>query len=848
MAMTHDYLDYLDQNVGIAPANSQEEYQAAETIAEIMRRHDVEPSIEEFDAKAFGGVIDQVLFAAMFVGMLLVGIGVTVLTVIGFILVAVPMVLFVMRYLGNDVTSKLGPNARSQNVVAYHKGEGPLVQKGVRPIVIVAHYDTPHENPVYTSPVGPYLPTVWSVSKWCCLAVAVATLIQVLGFLPGPFRRVIWVIGLLTSLPLLLLAVTGIIELFTPSTEGANDNKTGVAAMLGILENVRPSGEQSAYPANEDPADWAPAEPDFGAVSSYDEIGEKPVPSEGDARGEDPAAGDAAGVAVAAPAAEPQWRPVPVEGVRHGADVLRSLGMLPEDCEIEYLQNVMEQVPAEEATDVTGAAPATAAASAAPVAAGETASFSPVDGADTDPDATVLAPNPDATAEVAPVIPSEQLTGEPNNTVPSRPVASGAGAGATREDLMSTGRFSLVADDGDAVQAGDGDASGFDSLGDADATQPTPATPRPRPAAPDDPEWGKTSFRPQVANPARRASLFDLPNPGEDSVDPFATDPRGQVVKQAPAAAPTQPATVRRATAVPAPQPAQPVAGAQAIGTISAGDLDAAAEPEQGRHRFGGFAGFGGGKGEKSGHGLRDKISKLGGAFGHKKDADDEPREDWLGINDDENWSDNDGGWKGGAAPRAGLRLVEDEAPAGAAAEGANAANGADASVDVVPTDDDLRDAVLAMNDDELICHDVWFVALGASGLGHAGMKAFLAQHRKQIRGAFVVNLDSIGAGELTMFTREGMTNPRRADRRMVRSLARTASDLHIRLAQKDHEWGSTDATPSMRAHVRSITLTGLDPSGMKALSGTPSDVVEHVNPARAAQVATLVTEMIRRS
>lgn len=73
MAMTHDYLDQLDQNVGIAPANSQEEYQAAQTIADIMRRHGVEPSIEEFDAKAFGGVMDQIMFAMLFVGMLLVG-------------------------------------------------------------------------------------------------------------------------------------------------------------------------------------------------------------------------------------------------------------------------------------------------------------------------------------------------------------------------------------------------------------------------------------------------------------------------------------------------------------------------------------------------------------------------------------------------------------------------------------------------------------------------------------------------------------------------------------------------------------------------------------------------------
>ena len=178
MAMTHDYLDQLDQNVGIAPANSQEEYQAAQTIADIMRRHGVEPSIEEFDAKAFGGVMDQILFAMLFVGMLLVGVGAVPLTVIGFVLVALPVAAFVARYLGNDFVEKLGPSARSQNVVAFHKGEGPLVQKGVRPIVIVAHYDTPHENSVYSTPLAPYLPMAWRFSKWCVLAVAVATLFR----------------------------------------------------------------------------------------------------------------------------------------------------------------------------------------------------------------------------------------------------------------------------------------------------------------------------------------------------------------------------------------------------------------------------------------------------------------------------------------------------------------------------------------------------------------------------------------------------------------------------------------------------------------------------------------------
>lgn len=834
MAMTHDYLDQLDQNVGIAPANSQEEYQAAQTIADIMRRHGVEPSIEEFDAKAFGGVMDQIMFAMLFVGMLLVGIGAVPLTVIGFVLVAFPVAAFVARYLGNDFVEKLGPSARSQNVVAFHKGEGPLVQKGIRPIVVVAHYDTPHENPVYSTPLAPYLPMAWRFSKWCVLAVAVATLFQIMAFLPEAFRRILWVLGLIAALPLLLLAVTGIVELFTPSTEGANDNKTGVAAMLGILQNVRPSDERSAYPANEDPADWVPAEPAFDAVSSYDDAsavdgaaGETPADFAAAAQG----ASDAGATVAAAPfvPAEPQWRPVPVEGVRHGADVLRGLGMLPEDCQIEYRENVMEQVPPEE---VAAAAAEQAAAAAEAAGAGQTASFSPVEGGQDAADAAGVTAAAAPVASQAPAETALEATAEV-------PVVTG-------EDLTATGRFNLVTDSPAAVQSGDGDAAGLTAMGDADATQPTAPAQRQRPAAPEDPEWGHTSFRPQAPNPARRASLFDLPNPGEESMDPFATDPRGQVVTQAPA----QPSTVRRPSAVPAPAPVpqQPAAPAQPFGTISAGSFDAAeGEPAQGKHRFGGF-----------------KLPKINLPFGHKGAAEaDDQREDWLGITDDENWSDEDGGWKGGATTRAGLRLVEDEAAPAAEAAVAGTSDAAPevvsaadapagenpAGFDAAPlTDEDLRDAVLAMNDDALLCHDIWFVGLGASGLGHAGMKAFLAQHRKQIRGAFVINIDAVGAGELTMFTREGIINSRRADRRMVRSLARTAADLHIGLAQAEHEWGSTDATPSMRAHVRSITITGVDPSGMKALSGTPADVIERVNPAQAAQVAALVTEMIRRS
>ena len=135
-----------------------------------------------------------------------------------------------------------------------------------------------------------------------------------------------------------------------------------------------------------------------------------------------PGASDAGATVAAAPfvPAEPQWRPVPVEGVRHGADVLRGLGMLPEDCQIEYRENVMEQVPAEEVAAAAAEQAAAVAAAAEAAGAGQTASFQPVEA-----EVTTAAP-------AAPAEPELGATAEV-------PVVTG-------EDLTATGRFNLVSD------------------------------------------------------------------------------------------------------------------------------------------------------------------------------------------------------------------------------------------------------------------------------------------------------------------------------------------------------------------------------------------------------------------
>lgn len=958
MATTQEYMDYLDDQIGISPANSQEELQAAETIAELMRNHNVDTKIEEFDANSFARLTPSILFILMFVGILFSGIDAGALPIIGMLLAFVPAVLFVLNHLGigGSFLSNLGPTVRSQNVVAFHKGTGDLVTKGKRPIVIVAHYDAPHESFIYGSTLGAYLPKVRKYFSAIVLIVGICGLLQVLTFLPTPFRKVMWIVGIICAIPILLEGIDVIYQRFSPCTLGANDNKSGVAAMMGILENVHPTEEHlvsgrsrerehamrdaSAVAAAAAATPVAPSEPESVAP----EVASQPEPDEGETPETE---GDADQTVVSA--AEPTTqipladKPEPVVGVRHGEEMIRQMGILPANCEISYVEHNCEvwgetYVPPSAAVQpVQAPIPATVAPVAtvdAPpmdddfddiddiepeesesektntlrlpkisnliprkkVSTGEASGGEPADieqqsneapaktsspslkdrltslfhrdakGEEPSPEATVAAPPAsDSTPRIdvsdvnmgAPVVPTatvsqnvetnvatnanvgdrgptdeatapEPVAFAPSQTLNDVPTISSTPAHtAEPADPQATvvTRFRFAEDSNDLGSVGERDTSGMDNLDgvyDAADTQSLPADPVPSPAAPDDPTWGQSSYRPEISSVARRAALYDLPDPSKSS-DPFGTDPN--------------------ATRISVERPTTPTARQRGVQSTPL---------------------------------VNSRYPRNTAAPNRASNAPASPSQDGLDvITPDDIKSEsrkrrrspkNGGGssWKGGAAPRGDLRLVDDD-PKGVQQQAPqtpeDAINQLDEPMDAqaatsqpngtsndVPTEDELRNEVLNMGYDELISHDIWFVALGSSELGNAGMKAFLTEHRRDIRGAFLVNLECVGAGELSLLTREGAEFPRRIDRRIARLLTKTSSDLHIDLGSTPYDWIDTDATLAMRSSVRSATIMGLGDDGLPALSHKSNDVWENVDAEQIERVAQLVTEIIRRS
>lgn len=1029
MANTQNYINHLLQNTGITPACSEEERLAAEDIAQIFRNHGFDPEVQEFNAPAPSRIAFAVTGILAFAGALLMGIGGGI-GLVGTLLAIVGAVLYVLERTGRPVISRLGKTGVSQNVIAYHKASGPLASPRNRPVVVVAHYDSPRAELLAREPYAPYRALIAKLLPIATIAPAAIAILRILP-LPGALKVLLWIVAILASLVALANAANIISNRFVlPYTSGSVCNKSSVAAMLGVMDNVAPYQGENEFPDDipfdtyfgeqkrraeemaRAAAEYAAAQQqnDYGNTIEYeepayteDEYGQ-PVAPEGeqgeafdeqidgfegasadetligviapesqvqDIPAEEPVADESAAESAEEPAAAEQAEPESklyrnaAGNIRFGSDAIRALGMLPESCTLDYEEgeeptfepapqpdpvvaaqpdeanaieteadtetaidsaaglDVMAPAPAPEEldnteddydaypqrvsyesdTDFSAELPVTtphadiasafssigasashffkgafekgkklvddfeekraAAREAAereaaaqqqaaeaereravqefeqndaeqPVSvdvadattsfeapqpspaevAGETATFEtqqPVDSTVSfdatmtfEKQGTAIAEPLSAPVEDEPAAPdtvedqsaAEQVAADSSEQEPE-PVAPEAPQ-ADESRPYSTQIFTMPApsDPGaTVVNAAPSQAETVDFLMAQISSQ---ASPRPNMNVPDPasapapmPSASPLASVPdpsmpsmQQANVASRTSLFDLPDPSAQVNDPFAT-------AQGP-----------EPTSAPVVPPMPVTSDVQPLETISAPAASAAKPQKRG----------------------------LGGLFGRKKKNEQDSMSDWLGVEDDydakksgrgigswDNFEDDDDGWKGGAT----------------SSDGASA--------------EDMLAAVASMGDDELLGHDIWFVATGASDCDGAGMKAFLAAHRDKLRGVFFINLESIGAGRLSVVTVEGEQQLLKGDRRIMNLVNKVCKSFHVDCGAFEMPYAKTDAYAALEASRRALTIAGVDGPRL-ACAHTEDDLPYNVNPTNIATVSEVVTEVIRRS
>ena len=1029
MANTQNYINHLLQNTGITPACSEEERLAAEDIAQIFRNHGFDPEVQEFNAPAPSRMAFAVTGILAFAGALLMGIGGGI-GLVGTLLAIVGAVLYVLERTGRPVISRLGKTGVSQNVIAYHKASGPLASPRNRPVVVVAHYDSPRAELLAREPYAPYRALIAKLLPIATIAPAAIAILRILP-LPGALKVLLWIVAILASLVALANAANIISNRFVlPYTSGSVCNKSSVAAMLGVMDNVAPYQCENEFPDDipfdtyfgeqkrraeemaRAAAEYAAAQQqnDYGNTIEYeepayteDEYGQ-PVAPEGeqgeafdeqidgfegasadetligviapesqvqDIPAEEPVADESAAESAEEPAAAEQAEPEPklyrnaAGNIRFGSDAIRALGMLPESCTLDYEEgeeptfepapqpdpvvaaqpdeanaveteadaetaidpaaglDVMAPAPAPEEldnteddydaypqrvsyesdTDFSAELPVTtphadiasafssigasashffkgafekgkklvddfeekraAAREAAereaaaqqqaaeaereraaqefeqndaeqPVSvdvadattsfeapqpspadvAGETATFEtqqPVDSTVSfdatmtfEKQGTAIAEPLSAPVEDEPAAPdtvedqsvAEQVAADSSEQEPE-PVAPEAPQ-ADESRPYSTQIFTMPAPSDPGATVANAAPSQAETVDALMAQISSQASPRPNMNVPDPasapapmPTASPLASVPdpsmpsmQQANVASRTSLFDLPDPSAQVNDPFATAQGPE-----PTSAPVVP-----------PMPVS--SDVQPLETISAPAAPAAKPQKRG----------------------------LGGLFGRKKKNEQDSMSDWLGVEDDydakksgrgigswDNFEDDDDGWKGGAT----------------SSDGASA--------------EDMLAAVASMGDDELLGHDIWFVATGASDCDGAGMKAFLAAHRDKLRGVFFINLESIGAGRLSVVTVEGEQQLLKGDRRIMNLVNKVCKSFHVDCGAFEMPYAKTDAYAALEASRRALTIAGVDGPRL-ACAHTEDDLPYNVNPTNIATVSEVVTEVIRRS
>ena len=302
---TQYHLQKINEHIDIAPVNSQEEVMAAEYIADTFESRGLNPTIQSIRTPMSAGVIRNSLLVAVFAGAIFIGIPNTIMKIIGGLLLFGSVALLVADYMGKPVLKKYGKPAESQNVIAKHEGTGQYAGRGTRPIIIFAHYDTATENILSRYGLMQYLPILIKVACISVPVTAILSLLNTLLPLSGTGFAVLWTLSILAAIPGLALGICGIANHFLGCTEGANDNKASLAAMFDVLDKVcMPDANYSDYVyENEEEEQQA---------EDVLEADEQVTP------------------------AQPEIKLVEMYGVRHGAEVIEALGILPETCEVEY--------------------------------------------------------------------------------------------------------------------------------------------------------------------------------------------------------------------------------------------------------------------------------------------------------------------------------------------------------------------------------------------------------------------------------------------------------------------------------------------------------------------------------
>lgn len=140
---------------------------------------------------------------------------------------------------------------------------------------------------------------------------------------------------------------------------------------------------------------------------------------------------------------------------------------------------------------------------------------------------------------------------------------------------------------------------------------------------------------------------------------------------------------------------------------------------------------------------------------------------------------------------------------------------------------------------------EVWFVTLGSELAGNGGMKAFMAAHEVELKGALIVELEALGAGELTLIDKEGTYVPKKASSRMKRLVRKAGQATGLKVPEATMEWRNSASAYALKHGQQALHLAGMD--GRKpAFFAEEDDVIENIDNDMLALNSDFVMEVLK--
>lgn len=238
MADASDTMRFLTQKFDTAPAGTREEAEMAKELSEAIHLHGLQTTSQDFSYPALGKTTLAIAVLVMALAGLLAGFHVTVLSVICLVLALAAAALYVLEQKGVHLLKSLGEPSYSQNLIARHPAVSnptAAANQKARPIVVIAHYDTPRAD-IMAIPQLRGLQPYMELATFVAMCVELATI--VLGLLPLPtvVKSVLFALAIVAAVVLVFQGVRILLNRYVmPFTAGANDNMAGVAALLGLL-------------------------------------------------------------------------------------------------------------------------------------------------------------------------------------------------------------------------------------------------------------------------------------------------------------------------------------------------------------------------------------------------------------------------------------------------------------------------------------------------------------------------------------------------------------------------------------------------------------------------------------